>query len=120
MKKGREGKGREGKGRAGQGRAGQGRAGQGRAGQGRAGQGRAGQGRAGRKEGRKEEGRKKHAPTETGPFHNRTHKTFLLFACVETPHSDLSCIERVFFFAKQGEATAQALGPWGQVSALLQ
>ena len=22
------------------------------------------------------------------PFHNRTHRTFLLFACVETPHSD--------------------------------
>ena len=24
------------------------------------------------------------------PFHNRAHRTFLLFACVETPHSDLN------------------------------
>ena len=28
------------------------------------------------------------APKETSPFHNRTHRTFLLIACVETPHSN--------------------------------
>ena len=37
---------------------------------------------------REEERRQKNAPTETGPFHNRTQRTFLLLACVETPHSD--------------------------------
>ena len=39
---------------------------------------------------KKEERRRKNAPTETGPlpFHNRMHRNFLLFACVETPHSD--------------------------------
>ena len=40
-----------------------------------------------RKKERRRRRRRKNAPTETGPFHNRTHRTFLLFACVETPHS---------------------------------
>ena len=41
---------------------------------------------------RKKEERRKKKNEERAekqvPFHNRTHKTFLLFLCVETPHSD--------------------------------
>ena len=38
---------------------------------------------------KEERRRKKNAPTETVAFSNRTHRNFLLLACVETPHSDL-------------------------------
>ena len=40
-----------------------------------------------RKEKRKE--RRSRRPKQV-PFHNRTHKNYLLFACVETPHSDFT------------------------------
>ena len=43
-----------------------------------------------RKKERKKEWRKKNASTETAPFYNRTYRTFLLIACVESPHSDWS------------------------------
>ena len=37
------------------------------------------------------------------PFHNRTHKNFLLFACVETPHSDweAQCFSKDLWFFKE-------------------
>ena len=41
-----------------------------------------------KKERKKEEERRTRRQKQV-PFHNRTHRTFLLFACVETPHSDL-------------------------------
>ena len=41
-----------------------------------------------REERRKKEERRTSRQKQV-PFHNRTHKTFLLIACVETPHSDL-------------------------------
>ena len=59
-----------------------------------------------KKKERKKE-RKKNAPTESGPFHNRTHKNFFLFACVETPHSDkkivgkeATCSMELYFVAQ--------------------
>ena len=43
-----------------------------------------------RKEKRREEKKRKERTRRQKqvPFHNRTHRTFLLFACVETPHSN--------------------------------
>ena len=33
------------------------------------------------------------------PFQSRTHRTFLLIVCVETPHSDLQILSVEKFFA---------------------
>ena len=41
-----------------------------------------------REEERKKEERRTRRPKQV-PFHNRTHRNFLSFACVETPHSDV-------------------------------
>ena len=48
------------------------------------------------------------------PFHNPTHRTFLLFACVETPHSDTPMqggLFRAHVTVGEGDGVARSFSP---------